>query len=200
MTRVDESERLTAVERRAALLDVAKELVVGDGPDAVTMGSVAERAGVTRALVYKHFDNRDAVLEALYRREAAALDRVMQEVVLGAGPGLEPKLRALVGVILESADRYGSFFGLLRRVSGSRSARADRRAWDRRTVTYFATLVRDETGLDEPTAERAVSLLLTPLQTLRAQVLADPSAGQQIVDTYVDLVLGGLERLSRKQG
>jgi AcrR family transcriptional regulator len=194
--RSDDTERLTAEERRAALLAVAKELVVGDGPEAVTMGSVAERAGVTRALVYKHFDNRDDVLEALYRREAGALDRVMRDIVLAAGPGLESKLRALVGAILDSADHYGSFFRLLRQVSGSRSARADRRGWDRRTVGYFTSLVVDETDLDERTARMATSLLLTPLQTLRTHVLADPTSRQLAVDTYVDLVLGGLERLS----
>jgi len=192
----DETERLTADERRAALLDVTKELVVAEGPAAVTMGSVADAAGVTRALVYKHFDNRDDLLEALYRREATALDRAMREVVLAAGSGLESKLRALVDVILDSADRYGSFFRLLRQASGSPTARADRRSWDRRTVGYFTSLVVAETDLDERTARMATSLLLTPLQTLRAQVLADPSARQLAVDTYVDLVLGGLDRLS----
>ncbi|HAS09590.1 MAG TPA: hypothetical protein DCS55_03590, partial [Acidimicrobiaceae bacterium] len=70
-----EPERLSADERRQALLDVAKAVVNESGPDAVTMGAVAERADVTRALVYKHFENKDALLLELYRREASALDR-----------------------------------------------------------------------------------------------------------------------------
>jgi len=186
----------TAAERREALLDTAKKIVFDHGPDAVTMGAIADRAGVTRALVYKHFDNRDDVLAALYRREAAVLDTVMREVVIAAGPGLEAKLRALADVILDSADSHGSFFRLLRGFSGSNSARADRREWDRRTVRYFASLARDEMPLDERTAQRAVALLLTPLQTLRAQVIADPASRDHAVDTYVTLVLGGLHALS----
>jgi AcrR family transcriptional regulator len=189
----------TAAERREALLDTAKELVVAEGADSVTMGTVADRAGVTRALVYKHFDNRDDVLAALYRREASVLDGVMRDVVIAAGPGLEAKLRALADAILDSSDRHGSFFRLLRGFSESDSARADRRGWDRRTVRYFASLARDEMPLDERTAQRAVALLLTPLQTLRAQVIADPPSRDHAVDTYVTLVLGGLRALSAEQ-
>ncbi len=195
----DESERLSAEARRESLLDVTRALVMEGGPDAVTMGTIAERSGVTRALVYKHFDNRDDVLVALYRREAAALDTTIRNVVVNAGDGLEAQLRALVDALIDTADRYGSFFRLLREVSGSRSARADRRGWDRRTVKYFASLVQQETPLDEGTALTATALLLTALPTLRAQALGDPPRRQFYVDTYVDMVLGALGRLSERQ-
>jgi AcrR family transcriptional regulator len=191
-----DAERLSADQRREALLDVTRVLVMEGGTDAVTMGTIAERSGVTRALVYKHFDNRDEALLALYRREAASLDAMLRRVVLDAGDGLEAQLRALVEAIIDTADRYGSFFRLLRGVSGSPSARADRRGWDRRTVRYFASLVQDETDLDEHTARTATALVLTALPTVRAQALADPERRQSYVDTYVDVFLGAFDRLS----
>lgn len=194
----DDAERLSAEARRESLLDVTRALVMEDGPDAVTMGTVARRSGVTRALVYKHFDNRDDILLALYRREAASLDRMIREVVVGAGDGLEAQLRALVEALIDTADRYGSFFRLLRGVSGTPSARADRRSWDRRTVRYFASLVQDETELDERTAVTATALLLTSLPTVRGQALSDPERRQFYVDTYVDVVLGALDRLAER--
>jgi AcrR family transcriptional regulator len=190
-----EAERLSAAQRREALLDLARALVVREGPAAVTMGRVADDAGVTRALVYKHFANRDELLVALYRREAAELDHAMRLEVVGAGPGLEAKLRALVEVVLDAADRHGSFFRLLRGVSTTGSARSDRRGWDRRTVHYFADLVQAEAGLDPATAEAASALLLSPLQTLRTQVLAHPRRRALYVETYLALVLGGIDRL-----
>jgi AcrR family transcriptional regulator len=196
-SRIEERERLSADARREALLDATKALVTRDGPGAVTMGTVAARAGVTRALVYKHFDNKDELLVALYRREATALDRAMREVVVAAGPGLEAKLRALVEVVIDSADRHGPFFHLLRGAATSGRARSDRRSWDRRTLRYFASLVTAETALDERTALTATSLILTPLQTLRAHSLRDPQRREFYIDTYLDLVLGGLERLRR---
>jgi hypothetical protein len=121
----------------------------------------------------------------------------MRDVVVAAGPGLERKLRAFVDVVLDSADRHGSFFRLLRGASASDTARSDRRGWDRRTVKYFATLVQDDTGLDERSALSATSLLLAPLQTLRAQVLADRSHRDMHVEVYLDIVLGAVERFRR---
>src|SRR6476619_7614888 len=71
-------ERLSADERREALLDVARTLVNEVGPGGITMGVVAERARVTRALVYKHFANKHDLLVALYRREATGIDRAIR--------------------------------------------------------------------------------------------------------------------------
>ena len=66
--------RLSRDSRYDALLDAAAQLLADDGFSAVTMEAVAAQAGVSRPLVYKHFDNREALLAALWRREAAAID------------------------------------------------------------------------------------------------------------------------------
>ena len=42
----------------------------------------------------------------------------------------------------------------------------------------------------------ATALVLTALPTVRAQALADPDRRQFYVDTYVDTVLGALDRLA----
>lgn len=60
------SARLGRAARREALLDVAAGLVGSGQLDAVTMESVAEASGVSRALVYRHFANRAELLGALY--------------------------------------------------------------------------------------------------------------------------------------
>jgi AcrR family transcriptional regulator len=54
------AERLSADERRTALLDVAKVLIAEAGPEAVTVG--ASPTGRGDPLVYKHFDNKDDLL------------------------------------------------------------------------------------------------------------------------------------------
>jgi AcrR family transcriptional regulator len=53
-----DSPRLTRDSRHDALLDEAARLLAEGGFSAVTMEAVAARAGVSRPLVYKHFDNR----------------------------------------------------------------------------------------------------------------------------------------------
>jgi AcrR family transcriptional regulator len=63
--------RLTARERREQLLDATKEVVDRDGFHAVSIEAVAREAGITRPVVYGHFHDLSALLEALVQREGA---------------------------------------------------------------------------------------------------------------------------------
>jgi AcrR family transcriptional regulator len=58
-----------AEQRRAELLDAALHLVATQGQRAVTMDAVAQRAGVTKPVVYGMFASRTELLTALLRRE-----------------------------------------------------------------------------------------------------------------------------------
>ena len=61
--------RMTGEQRRQQLLDATKEIVVADGFHAVSIEAVARRAGITRPIVYGHFDDLGGLLEALVERE-----------------------------------------------------------------------------------------------------------------------------------
>jgi AcrR family transcriptional regulator len=65
------SGRLSAGERREQLLDVTKAIVARDGFHAVSIEAVAREAGITRPVVYGHFRDLSALLEALVEREGA---------------------------------------------------------------------------------------------------------------------------------
>jgi AcrR family transcriptional regulator len=62
---------LSAGERREQLLDVTKAIVARDGFHAVSIEAVAREAGITRPVVYGHFRDLPALLEALVEREGA---------------------------------------------------------------------------------------------------------------------------------
>lgn len=69
--------KLPKQERRKQLLDTAMAIVRERGADELTLGNLAERAGVSRPIAYEHFSTRAGLLIALYRRieekKAAAL-------------------------------------------------------------------------------------------------------------------------------
>jgi len=65
--------RLSRDARREQLLDAASELIVDQGVQALTMERLAERAGVSKALPYSHFDNAEAVLADIYLNETRGL-------------------------------------------------------------------------------------------------------------------------------
>ncbi len=63
------ARRLPPEERREQLLDAALDLMVESGVEAVSMESVARRAGVTKPVVYGIFADRGALLFDLLERE-----------------------------------------------------------------------------------------------------------------------------------
>jgi AcrR family transcriptional regulator len=62
-------------EREQRILDAAESIIVRYGYDKTTMNDIANAAGVTRAIAYIHFKNKDALFEALLYR---ATQRYMQ--------------------------------------------------------------------------------------------------------------------------
>jgi AcrR family transcriptional regulator len=60
---------MSGPERREQLLDATKAIVLADGFHAVSIEAVARAAGITRPVVYGHFDDLGGLLEALVERE-----------------------------------------------------------------------------------------------------------------------------------
>lgn len=69
MTRTTEQQkRMPKAMRRAQLLEVALEIVRTEGTDALTLGRLAERAGVSKPIAYEHFGTRSKLLIATCKR------------------------------------------------------------------------------------------------------------------------------------
>ncbi len=62
-------KRMNAEQRREQLLDVTKEIVGEIGFHGASIEAVARRAGITRPVVYGHFDDLPSLLEAMVERE-----------------------------------------------------------------------------------------------------------------------------------
>ncbi|MDQ1425280.1 MAG: hypothetical protein QOD72_2778 [Acidimicrobiaceae bacterium] len=65
--------RLSREERREQILDAASVVFSGRHPVDVTFEEIADAAGVSRALVYNYFGDRNGLLEALYQRNVEVL-------------------------------------------------------------------------------------------------------------------------------
>lgn len=92
--------RMTGQERREQLLDVARSLFAERGYDATAIEEIANRAGVSKPVVYEHFKGK----EGLY---AVVVDREMQRLfdrVVGALDARHP--RRLLGQAAEAFLAY----------------------------------------------------------------------------------------------
>ena len=71
--------RLPAGQRRLQLLAVARERFSAQGFHATSMDEVAERAGVTKPVVYQHFPSKRALYRELLNERGLALPRPARE-------------------------------------------------------------------------------------------------------------------------
>jgi AcrR family transcriptional regulator len=104
--------RLPSGERREQLLDVTKAMVAARGFHAVSIEAVAREAGISRPIVYGHFDDMRGLLEALVLRESArALDQ-LASVLPARDAGGEPRalllsaLRAYLDAVRADPDTW----------------------------------------------------------------------------------------------
>jgi AcrR family transcriptional regulator len=90
---------MTANERREQLIDVTKEIVGEQGFHAVSIEAVARRAGITRPVVYGHFDDLPALLEAMVDREGGrALGQLAEVLPKQLTPGASPREDLIAGL------------------------------------------------------------------------------------------------------
>lgn len=75
---VTKSTRLTGSERREQILDSTLALVDERGFHTVSIDAVAKRAGITRPVVYDHFNDLPGLLQALLEREG---ERAMEQLM-----------------------------------------------------------------------------------------------------------------------
>ena len=78
------------VRSRRAVLDAATELLIEAGPRAVTVDAVAERSGVAKSTLYRHWDSRTALLIDVVS------SNVPEPAALPPGLGFGEALRLLV--------------------------------------------------------------------------------------------------------
>ena len=79
------AKRLKAAERRASILAVAKVLFADRGFHGVSVDEIARRLGVSPAVLYRHFDSKEALYEAALSEIACQRESYV-EAALG-GPG-----------------------------------------------------------------------------------------------------------------
>jgi AcrR family transcriptional regulator len=94
---------MSAAQRREQLLDVTKTLVGEQGFHDLSIEAIAKRAGITRPVIYAHFEDLDALLEAMLEREAlralTQLGAIMPEELPAGGERKNALLGALRGYL-----------------------------------------------------------------------------------------------------
>ena len=184
--------------RRELLLDAAAQILARGHADEVTVETVARRAGVSRALVYKHFADRQELLGALYERESLLLHRQLSAAVKECDR-LESMLRALVeGALTAQATRSATFVALAGEGARPAGQRARQRRRDVRTLRYFTDQAVRELSIDPELAEPAMRMALAGIASVLETWRLRPTGEsvRLLSEMYVSMTMGGLQVLA----
>lgn len=185
--------RLSRAARRDALIDTVVAMATSGSIEDISMEAVAERAGVSRPLVYRHFANRRELLAAAYRREATAMHEELAAEV-AAGETLTEMYRALIrGALRATVDRAEVFSALRSGGGWSGELRQEQRLRDADTVRAFSARAVREYGIDRREATAATVLLLGAIDALIAQWRRRPTAEHAALleEVYIRMVTAG---------
>jgi AcrR family transcriptional regulator len=104
--------RLSAVDRRAEILDSALEVFSERGYHAASIDEIASAAGISKALIYEHFPSKKDLHASLLERHVQEIFERLASSAAGPDPG-EVRLRAGVDAFLEWVETHPRAFRLL---------------------------------------------------------------------------------------
>jgi AcrR family transcriptional regulator len=146
--------RLPRSARREQLLGAAQEVFVAHGYHAAAMDDIAERAGVSKPVLYQHFPSKLELYLALLDQNAESLERKVREALQRTTDNHD-RVYGCVRVYFDFVDDPGGAFRLVFE-SDLRNEPAVRERVDRalqKSVEAIADTIARDTGLQRDDAE-----------------------------------------------
>lgn len=114
------ARRLSKAERRQQLLDTALLIVREENADKLTLGHLAVRAGVSKPVVYDHFETRSALLIQLYRWIDMERVRTFTDAMSAAPRSQQQTVQMLASAYIHcAADKTDEFHAVGAALAGS---------------------------------------------------------------------------------
>lgn len=184
-------------ERRRQLLDVAESLLEGSGSDALRMDTLASAAGVTRPVVYSHFDNREALIIALLERHEARLRT--EDAPADMTDDFSTIIRNATASYLHTSVTHGAAMRAL--VTGANLSplveKTRRRIWDS-GVNRWATVYRRFFRLDANDSLALATSHLTGLSAMAGLCASGAVSISRATELHVISVEASLSALSNE--
>lgn len=161
--------RLSRSDRRAQLLGAAREVFVSVGYHAAVMDDIAERAGVSKPVLYQHFSSKLDLYLALLNDSVDDLIATVRQAIDSTADNRE-RVHLTIGAYYEFVSHNSQAYRLIFE-SDVRADAAVQAAVDRasdKCVEILAETIAQDTGAD-PAAARLLASGLTGLSQVSAR-------------------------------
>ena len=171
------ASRLPREERRAQVLNAAREVFVAQGYHTAGMDDIAERAGVSKPVLYQHFPGKlDLYLALLDDGIASLLDTLRS--ALESTPDNKQRVRGAVSAYFAFVDDPDGAYRLVFEsdLTNEPAVRARLEDADAGCATMLSHVISEDTGLSDAQAHLLAAGLLGMAQIAARNWLRDPQA------------------------
>jgi AcrR family transcriptional regulator len=196
--------RLSAPDRRAAILDAALDVFSSRSYHAASIDEIAQQAGISKALIYEHFPSKKDLHASLLERHVQDIFERLAQSAAGPDPG-EVRLRAGVDAFLEWVETHPRAFRLLFRDNFEADVAEVLRRLQQQATFAIAGLMASEPIVaqeDLTDKERRLGVemfaqqLSGAVQSLAIWWQEHPKVKREfVVDSVMDFAWIGLERV-----
>lgn len=190
--------RMSGRQRREQLLGIARQVFAEKGYAASSVEDIAERAGVTRPVVYEHFGGKEGVYAVLVDREVTRLSAVLERPLREASGNREAAEWAAAEFLRFIEEESDGFRLLLRDgpPGSGRGTLASVLADVAERVARLLSATFEERGLDPATAPMYAHMLVGAVAQVGEWWLeAREPSRDEVVAHVINLMWMGLSGL-----
>jgi AcrR family transcriptional regulator len=186
-------KRLPVAERRALIVEAAGRLFGERGYDDTRVDDIAAAAGVTKPIVYRHFDDKRALYLSLLERHRADLNTFA--AAIPPSGDLEGRLRAVLELWIDYVETHWYAWKMLfRDTGGGDELMAYRRKVHARARAVLVDIIRSLAGRSIPRRELEplAELMSMGMGSLVLWWIENPRVSRQAVLDAISRVWVGL--------
>ncbi|WP_375481801.1 TetR/AcrR family transcriptional regulator [uncultured Jatrophihabitans sp.] len=191
--------------RRKQLLSAAQEVFVAQGYHAAAMDDIAERAGVSKPVLYQHFPGKLELYLALLDTQASALSEGVRAALEGTTDN-EQRIHRVLSAYFGFVDRddHDGAFRLIFESDLVNDPEVRKRVESvtARTMEAVADTVAADTGLSRAEAELLATALTGSAQVVARWWLASdrPVTQDEAITLLESLLWRGISNFPRRDG
>lgn len=147
-------KRLSKDQRRDQLLETARRIVREEGVDSLTLGHLAVTAGISKPVIYDHFEDRSALLIALYRLIDTEVVNAFRDAIEREQRDFDETVSLLAETYIRcAAETDGEFQAVGAALAGSEEKAAVFQELLDKCVQMFVAVLRRHTAMSSEALE-----------------------------------------------
>jgi AcrR family transcriptional regulator len=182
---------MPAGRRREHLLETAAAVILENGFEALTMESLAARAGVSKGLGYAYFQNAEELALELFDREVARMYGEVSDAI-ERGSDIADRVRRGVSKYLDVVGERGALLTLLQTKLAGRKRRRSVRERLRPMFQLWTDLVASHFRLSASDADAITGMMLSVSDSMARAWIAKRVSRRDAEDLCVAFILAGL--------